>query len=170
MDDKFETLIEEIRVELDTLTAQAAQLADLPTERWPKEQWAVGQLEKQKNAAPPRIEWEEQDGSIEDSRSVGDNDGSIYTDAARYLVTVWHASVGESRRTLHNLMLAIRNVALGPNVVFGDYAWVDDANTKKGRKVAIRVTLRIPVPAEVMPSATTMSQDHQVSLNDQIVC
>jgi len=159
--DRIEQLIEDIRIELDLLTDGA----------WPAKRWVVGKLRKDEHSALPRIEWEEDGGIIALGKLVGGNTGNIATDTEQFAVTIWHNSKENCRNTLHNLVLATRHAAFGPNMKFGAYAFVEDAHTKSGRKLEVSVALTIPVGTEVMPEAVTpLTQDHSVTVGDEVVC
>jgi len=158
--DSADALIEEIRVELDRLTEGA----------WPSSRCVVGQLKKQQRATLPRLEWEERGGAHEDGVLIGGNAGNIGVDAARFQVTIWNSTTELCRNAMHALRLAARNVAYGPNVVFGDYEWVDDANLKHGRKVTFLVTLRLPISTEVHPTADAEAHGHTVTVGAEVIC
>jgi len=166
--DRVDQLIEDIRVELDKLTR--TDPLDAATGKWPAKYWVVGKLQKEQHATYPRIEWEEAGGAIGLGKLVGGNSGNIATDSEQFLVTIWHSSRENCRNTLHNLVLATRHAAFGPNQRFGAYDFVEDAHTKNGRKLAVTVTLTIPVSTEVMPEAEVESQDHSVMVGSEVVC
>ena len=164
-------LIDEIRIELDRLTRTVP--TDASTGQWPESRWAPNKLAKQKHADLPRIEWEEVGGTIDLSARgarTGGVSGGIGTDFATFRVTVWHDSMANCRITLCNLILAARGAVDGPNVQFGSYEWIDDAETKKGRKLTVPVRLSLPVPAEVSPTVSLESTSHQVLVGGQVVC
>jgi hypothetical protein len=158
--DRIEQLIGEIREELDELTDG----------KWPASRWVFGKLKKNEHATHPRIEWEEHSGLIGDGKLVGSNTGNISGDAETFTVTIWHSTRENCRNTLHNLILAARQKAYGPNVKFGAYEWREDAHTQTGRKLAVRVTLIIGVGTEVMPEAEVETHDHEIEVNGQPVC
>jgi hypothetical protein len=158
--DKVDQLIEDIRVELDRLTGG----------KWPAKHWVVGKLKKDEHAMLPRIEWEEAGGAIGIGRTVGGNTGNIATDTERFLVTIWHSSKENCRNTMHNLLLAARQSAFGPNVVPGAYDWVEDAHLKSGRKLTLAIGLTIPVGTEVHPEAAIASQGHEVMVGSEVIC
>lgn len=159
--DSADTLVEEIRVELNRLTGGNV---------WTAARWAVGQLIKQQHATFPRIEWEEIGGDIEDAQLIGGADGNVGVDASKWQVTVWNKDRELCRNTMHALRVAARNVCFGPNVIFGSYAWIDDANVKQGRKLTFQITLRIPVPSEVAQTADLETFNHQVIVGGAVVC
>jgi hypothetical protein len=158
--DSAEALIEEIRVELDRLTSGS----------WPTTRWAVGQLKKQQHATLPRIEWEELGGTFEDARLVGGAGGNIGIDAAKYQITIWNSTTELCRNTMHALRVAARNVGYGPNVVFGDYTWIDDAVTKLGRKLTFQITMRLPILCEVAQTADVDATTHSLTVADEVIC
>lgn len=158
--DKVDKLIEDIRVELNRLTG----------DKWPKANWAVGDKEKNQHAKLPRIEWEEAGGRIAIGKLVGGNTGNIATDEEDFIVTIWHSSRENCRGTLHNLVLATRHAAFGPNMKFGGYDWVDDEHLKSGRKLVVKVTLTIPVGTEVHPEAPIETLHHEVTVGGEVIC
>lgn len=161
--DKFEQLIEDIRVELNSLTNGA----------WPASRWVFGKLKKEHQASLPRIEWEEAGGAIstvEKGTPVGSNTGNIAADSESFDVTFWNKDREACRTSMHNLLLAARTTAFGPNVLPGAYRWVEDANVNSGRKLRLRLTLKIGVSTEVMPEAPVETHGHSIEVNGEEVC
>jgi hypothetical protein len=166
--DPGEELIEAVREKMDELTGG----------QWPQDRFARGKLEKDQHDRPPRISWVEVGGEIRTDGpqllagvASGDpRDASIATDFARYQVAIWHDSVENCRRTLHLVYLAVRKAALGPNIRFGGYEWMQDGHTKAGRKLVFEMQVHLPVPAEVLPTAPVAAHEHEVSVNDEAVC
>lgn len=167
MADLGEDMIEQIRLAMNDLAA--TQVVELRTE-YPAARWGVGKLAKGQHHDLPRFDWIEQGGTFEDASKSGVDSGSIAIDAARYEVTIWHSSVGNCRATMHNLQVAVRNASAGPNMQFGNYTFVEDANLKKGRKVKLFVTLRFGVSPEVAPTVEVLIHDHEVKVGSETVC
>jgi hypothetical protein len=158
--DKVDRLVEDIRTELNRLTSGA----------WPESRWAYGKLKKDEHAKLPRIEWEEAGGAIALGKLVGGNTGNIAADAEQFVVTIWNSSRETCRNTLHNLIIAARNEAFGPNVKWGAYDWDEPAHLNSGRKLKIAVTFTVPVDTEAHPEATIETQDHEIKVGTEVIC
>lgn len=143
-----EGLLEEIRIELHRRTGLFGANDG--------SKWSNDRVEKAQSSAPPRIEWVEDGGDIEDDTTnfTGGEDGDIGIDAVDFTVTIWAANKQDCRKLRNHLYRAIRAVVDGPNVVFGTrYDWVPDAAQHLGRKMTIPVTLRLPIKMEVEATA-----------------
>jgi hypothetical protein len=139
-----EGLLEEIRIELNRRTGLFGSADD--------GKWSNDRAQKSQHSSPPRIEWVEDGGSIEDDTSnyTGGEDGDIGIDAVEFEVTIWAANKRECRKLRNQLYRAARATVDGPNLVFGSrYNWVPDANTHNGRKMTISITLRLPIKMEI---------------------
>lgn len=148
--------------DLDALLDEIRQALGLQAERQ-----AIGKVEKAHHATYPRIEWVESGGTIDFSapRYTGGSDGQIAIDACAFDVTLWHRNKAECRRLLHDLIRACRDVCDGPNVVFGSYEWIADANVNHGRKLALQVTFHLPIyEAPSVQTATVLHHDHTQTL------
>ena len=151
MADSVETLVEAIRVELNTITGGL----------WPADRFAFEKLQKDRHDRAPRIEWVETGGSVQDAATlVGGQTGTIGVDAVELNVTIWHTDKEKCRDTLHKLMVATRHVALGPNVSYGSYTWSEDAHLKSGQKLTMLVMLKIPILTDQSATVETTVESH----------
>lgn len=124
---------------------------------------AIGAVQKAQNDRFPRLELVEVGGAIDQSaaRYTGGSDGQIAIDACAFEVTIWHRDKTECRRMLHNFLRACRDVCDGPNVDFGPYEWVTDANVNHGRKLTLQVTFHLPIyETPSVQTATVLHHDH----------
>lgn len=132
-----------------------------------EERQAIGKVEKFHQSAPPRIEWVEEGGEINQDapRFTGGIDGQIAIDACAFDVTLWHRTKAECRTLLHDLVRACREVCEGPNVSFGPYEWIGDANANHGRKLVLQVTFHLPIyETPSVQTATVQHHDHTQTL------
>jgi hypothetical protein len=144
-----EGYLEDIRGELHKRTGLFESTTD--------GKWSTNdQTQKAQHASPPRIEWVEQGGDIEQDTGVtqtGGTGGDIGTDEVSFDVTIWTANKRDCRRLRNELLRAIRAVMDGPGYETSTYTWVPDANTKLGRKMTLPIVLRFPIPRELESGA-----------------
>lgn len=132
-----------------------------------EERQAIGRVEKSHISRLPRIEWVEGGGAIDPNatRYTGGSDGQIGIDACSFVVTLWHRDKIHCRRLLHDFVRACREVCDGPNVDFGSYDWIQDANVNHGRKLALQVTIHLPIYRDpFVQTATVEHHDHTQTL------
>lgn len=148
--------------DLDALLHEIRRALGLEERRW-----TIGSVEKAHRDTYPRVELVEEGGTINQDapRFTGGVDGQIAIDACTFEVTLWHRDKAQCRRLLHDFLRACRDACDGPNVEFGSYEWVPDANVNHGRKLTLQVTFHLPIyETPSVQTATVLHHDHTQTL------
>lgn len=165
--DKVESLIREIETRYQALCAAALPTAITPVPFY----WGGRAREEAKSNG--RVTWQEPGGNFSLEGRVGGNTGHIGSQVARLNVVVWHNTLENARNTLHNVILATRQQARGPNVNWRGYEIPTEEKpeyAKNGALIVAQVEVTIPISAQVVPEAPVENQDHSVVVGGIAVC
>ncbi len=166
MADSAETTIAAIHTRLNTLAGVTIT-------------YAIGETNRLKNTAPPRIDWVYARSKVEPPDLTGGNPKQVATDLAAFKVHIWHTTREMTRLWFHGLMTAAHDAGYGHNVRWTAYEWVGErTNLKKGFMIVADVTIRVPAfepqPGDLTlagdPEALMTGQTHEVFVGLEAVC
>lgn len=146
-------IIEAIQDKLDDMLESAGGAAI---------EWGIGATVKAKHKTPPTIIWDDSDiaGEIAPLKRSSMNPRRLAADVDRYKVRVWHIgnTDGDARanvqRTLHNLIVATRELYGVETVRFGSYAKTADGQERKGVTLTVDVEIELIVTRDIWATPT----------------
>lgn len=158
MSDSARDLLERVMTELEALQgpipSNFGKLEDLAQADYPTIRWTFGTIA---HVLP---------------RDVGGNDGSLYDEWQLVSVAIWQDTPDNARITKNNLLRASRNIASPADFQPGDFNWAtedDAAFLNRGALLVGTLRFRLPIPNEAGPLVTVLTEDHEASVNGEVV-